>query len=127
MFTYPEIVLKSKSTLNRFKTFVIAIFDNFQFNIKKKFQQNGTSSNMAEATCQLFLQPTVFEYLENLPNNWGNLGDINITYLDQVIPSPYGMPAFERLSTDWTVADLMDDHLATFNKSIDITGQRVGT
>ena len=51
MFTYPEIVLKSKLTLNRFKTFVIAIFDNSQFNIKKKFQQNGTSSNMAEATC----------------------------------------------------------------------------
>ena len=73
LFTYPEIVLKSKSTLNCFKKFLITIFDNSQFNIKKKFQQKGTSSNMTEATCRLFLQPTVFEYLENLPNNWGNL------------------------------------------------------
>ena len=128
MYTYPEmIVLKSKSTLNQFKTFVIAIFDNSQFNIKKKFQQNATSSNMAEAMCRLFLQPTVFDYLEHIPNNWRDLGDIHITYLHQVIPSPYGMPLFEELSQDWSVLDLTEDRLSTFNKSIDITGQRVET
>ena len=69
LFTYSEIVLKSKSTL---KNFVIVIFDNSQFNIKKKFRQNATSSNMVEATCCLFLQPTVFEYLENLADNWSD-------------------------------------------------------
>ena len=85
MYTYPEIVLKSKTTLNRFKSFVIAIFDNSQFNIKKKFQRNASSSNMAEATCRLFLQPTVFDYLTNIPDTWNCLGDIRISYLDQII------------------------------------------
>ena len=36
--TYAEIVIKSKQTLNQFKSFVIAIFENSHFNIKKKYQ-----------------------------------------------------------------------------------------
>ena len=37
------------------------------------------------------------------------------------------MPAFEELSTDWTVADLMDEQLSSFNESMHITGQRVNS
>ena len=35
------------------------------------------------------------------------------------------MPPFKSLSTEWTVLDLMDDYLSTFNNSINITGQFV--
>ena len=122
MYTYPDMVVKSKATLNRFKTFVIVIFDNSQFNIKKKFQQNTMSSNMAKATCCLFLEPTLFDYVDSIPNGWSELGNIPITYLDQVIPSPYGMPPFERLSQDWSVSELCQDTFSTFEELIDESG-----
>ena len=70
LFSYSKIVIKSKQSLNDFKEFVIAIFDNSQFNIKRKFQRNAHSSNMAEATCRMFIEPTLSEYLHEIPNRW---------------------------------------------------------
>ena len=111
MYNYAELVMKSKETLNEHKSFSIAIFDNSQFNINKKFQQHAISSNMAKATCCIFLKPTVFEYLEEIATSWTEFDDICITYLDQVIPLPYDMPAYESLPDDWTVSDLADEVL----------------
>ena len=104
---------------------MIAILDDSQFNIKKKFQPNPNSSNLTEATCCMFLEPTVFEYLQNIATSWKDVGEILMTYIDQVIPSPYGIPPFKMLSEAWAMADLMDDKISTFNESIDITGTRV--
>ena len=88
LFTSSEIVIMSMSSLNEFKSFVKAIFDDSQFNIQKKFQQNTTSSNIVEATCWMFLQATFFEYLREIAESWDNHGEIPITYIGQVIPSP---------------------------------------
>ena len=78
------------------------------------------SSNMAEATCRIFLKPTTFEYLNDLADSWADLNTIPITYLDQVISSLYGMPAYESLLEDWTISDIADEKFSTFEKSMDI-------
>ena len=121
------MVIKSKETLNQYKSFVIAIFDNSQFNINKKFQQNTTSFNMADATCRIFLKPKCFDYLKDLAESWAALHPIPVTYCDQVIPSPYGMPAYESLPEHWTVLDIADKKFSTFEKSIGTTGEHVET
>ena len=122
---YTEIVMKSKWMLNWFNSFIVTIFDNSQFNIMKEFQWNATSSNMAEATCRIFLKPMMFEYLKNIADNWAGMDPIRITYLHQMIPLPYGMPAFESLPADWKISDLADDNFSTFEESMDLSGQRV--
>ena len=125
IYNYAELVMKSKETLNQYKSFVIAIFDNLQININKKFQQNAASSNMAEATCQIFLKPTIFEYLQDLADSWADLDTIPLTHLDQVIPSPYGMPAYKSLPDNWTISDITDEKFSIFKKSIDTSRERV--
>ena len=80
---------------------------------------------MAEATCRLFLEPKLFDYLESIPRTWAELGDIPITYLDQVIPSPYGMPPFKTLPDDWKVSDLVHERFSTFYNEIDVSSERV--
>ena len=117
--------MKSKQTLNEFKQFVIAIFDNSQFNIKRKFQRNGISSNMAEATCRMFIEPTLPKNLPDIPDDWSDLATIPITYIDQIVPSPYGMPPYENLHNDWTFQDLQQERFSTFTNNIDVTGERV--
>ena len=125
IYNYAELVMKSKETLNQYKSFVIAIFDNLQININKKFQQNAVSSNMAEATCRIFLKPTIFEYLQDLADSWADLDTIPLTHLDQVIPSPYGMPAYKSLPDNWTISDITDEKFSIFKKSIDTSRERV--
>ena len=125
MYNYAELVMKSKETLNEHKSFVIAIFDNSQFNINKKFQQHAKSSNMAEATCRIFLKPTTYEYIEDIVTSWLELDENRITYLDQSIPSPYGMPRYELLPAEWTISDIAEERFSTFETSIDVTGDRV--
>ena len=89
---YSQIVTKTICTLNKHKNFVITIFDNLQVNIPIKFQRFGLCANMAIATCRMFAEPVVCEYIDNmiLPNK-----EVCITYIDQAIPSPYGMPEYE--------------------------------
>ena len=125
LFTYPEIVIKTKESLNEFKELVIAIFNNSQFNIKRKFQRNAQSSNMAEATCRMFVEPTLPEYICDILNSWNEVGEIPITYIDQIVPSPYGMLPFETLPVDWKFNDLGNERLSTFYSDIDLSGERV--
>ena len=66
-----------------------------------------------------------FDYLTNIPDTWNRLGDICISKLDQIIPSPYGMSPFKSLSADWMVSDLTAVRLTTFEEAIDVTGKRV--
>ena len=115
--------MKCTITLN----WSIAIFDNSQFNINKKFQQHATSSNMAEATCRIFLKPTTYAYIDEIPSCWSQTDDIRITYLDQSIPSPYGMPVYKSLLDEWTIADLAKERFSTFENSIDTSGDRIQT
>ena len=73
----------------------------------------------------MFIEPTLSEYLDDIPNRWTNVGDISITYIDQIVPSPYGKPPFKSLPDDWTFKDLEDEMFTTFNKGIDVSGDRV--
>ena len=125
LFTYSEIVIKIKQSFNKFREFVNSIFDNLQFNIKKNFQRNAHSSNMAEAMCRMFIEPTLSEYLDDIPNRWTDVGKIPITYIDQIVPSPYGMPPFESLPDDWKFSNLSDDRFSTFYNNINVSGDRV--
>ena len=47
-----------------------------------------------------------------------------MTYIDQPIPSPYGMPKYEEIDL-WSASTLNDESLMTFEECIDITGVRV--
>ena len=55
---------------------------------------------MAKAMCSILLKLMTFEYLKNIADVWADMDLVKITYLDQVIPLPYGMPAFELLPED---------------------------
>ena len=125
LFSYSEIAIKLKESLNQFKEFVIAIFNNSQFNIKKKFQRNAHSLNMAKAMCRMFVEPTLPECLNDIPQNWNEYREIPITYIDQIVPSPFEMPPFESLSDDWKFSDLADKTYLSFYGHVDVTGDRV--
>ena len=51
---------------------------------------------------------------------------IGITYVDQAIPSPYGMPRYEEIK-EWNAALPENEVLYMFEESIDITGARVSS
>ena len=63
------------------------------------------------------------EYIDNmiLPNE-----EVPITYIDQAIPSLYGMPKYEDVKL-WLTSTLDNECLMTFEDSIDITGARVNS
>ena len=81
---------------------MVVDFDNSKVNIPKKFQRFGSCANMVIATCRLFAKPTLRDYVEtmDIPEEI-----IPITYIDQPIPSPYGMPRFEDV-VEWNVSVL---------------------
>ena len=72
---------------------------------------------MAEATCRIFLKPMVFKYLKDIAVSWADIDPLPITYIDQVIPSPYEMPAFESLPENWQTS-LMRNTLHLKNQLI---------
>ena len=76
---------------------------------------------MAIATCRMFAEPVVHEYIDSiiLPNK-----EVPITYIDQAIPSPFRMLMYEEIEL-WSASTLNSEHLMTFEESIDITGARV--
>ena len=80
---------------------------------------------MAEATCRMFVKPMLLEHLDDIPNSWADIGNIPITYLDQIVPSPYGMPPFESLPDNWKFSDLTDERFSTFNNHVNVSGDRV--
>ena len=89
LFPYSGLVLKTTTTLGRHKNFIIVVFDNSQVNIPKTFQRFGSCANMAIATCRLFAEPSTRDYIKTVVEHDKSIG---ITYIDQAIPSPYGMP-----------------------------------
>jgi hypothetical protein len=121
LFTFDEIMMKSRETLEKFKDFLIAVFDNSQVNLPIKFQSNGKSSNMAEATTRAFIEPTKPLYIDEVPNQ---LLPVEMTYYKQKIPSPYGMPKYEQYG-EFNSQSFDDPALRTFESSIDLTGKRV--
>jgi hypothetical protein len=70
---------------------VIACYDNSQKNTKFKFQRDGKTSNFVKVTARMFLKIWQGSWQSTiLPNR-----HVPINYVDQIIPSPIGMPPFE--------------------------------
>ena len=77
---------------------------------------------MAIATCRMYAEPKINDYIEEMdvPDHV----EIPMTYLDQVIPSPYGMPKYE-LVERWSQAEMESETYYEFEPSIDTTGKQV--
>ena len=76
---------------------------------------------MSQATTRLLAEPTIPPYLPHLPDG---KPEVELTYLEQAIPSPYGMPPYELLLDIMATSFDSDDYLQ-FQPSIDQTGIRV--
>jgi hypothetical protein len=72
--------------------FFIAVFDNLQKNVPFKFQRFGATSHFVKVTSRMFL----WAWQQGA---WRDavmpIEKVALTYVDQAIPSPFGMPAFE--------------------------------
>ena len=90
---YDKILTRTTETLAQYD-FGISIFDNSQMFTKKKFQRNGISSSSTIVTSRCFIKPTIPSDIDDI-----DFGDTKapLTYLDQPIPSPPRMKAFETL------------------------------
>jgi hypothetical protein len=105
---------------------LLAVFDNTQIGIQQKFQRGGKSSLFLKMTAKMFVE---------MQHHWKGhdlLHDdfkivVPITFLDQVIVSPYGMPCYEELldrSPVFAIKNYDDSCFAPFHGS-DATGKRV--
>ena len=72
--------------------FVVMIFDNSQVMLQRKFQCESKSSDVSITTSRLILKAIYHHALERI-----TFPDVNvkITYCNQKIPSPHGMPPID--------------------------------
>jgi hypothetical protein len=108
---------------------LLAVFDNTQIGIQLKYQRDGKSSSFLKMTAKMFVK---------MRYNWNaghDLKDVRlsfivpITFLDQVIVSPYGMPRYETLlekPPGFAILNYNDECYEPFHGS-DATGKRVST
>ena len=72
---------------------VIIVYDNFQRGQELKYQREGSSSNFVKGTHQMTNEVrywTMTQYDEK---------HVEMTYVEQAIPSPSGLPEFEKVNT----------------------------
>jgi hypothetical protein len=69
-------------------------FDNMQYNMAQKMQNNGKSTYSIDGTSRYFRKVTPFVPPERLPFTT-NEGQPGATFKDQLIPAPIGMPPLE--------------------------------
>jgi hypothetical protein len=107
---------------------LLAVFDNTQIGIQQKFQRDGKSSLFLKLTAKMFVK---------LQHNWSSHDlktdafnfIVPITFLNQVIVSPFGMPCYETLlhkPAEFAIAHYDD---VCFDPSLtsDSTGLRVAS
>ena len=117
LYNPADITEKTKNTLKDGPKIGIAIFDNSQNFRKLKFQRFRKSSSVTLTTSRCFVKPTI----QNI--SICNDDHVNITYLNQVIPSPIGLPAFEDFALSSDVFDVTK--LTVSDNAMDMTGNRV--
>ena len=106
----------------RYMEFVIGAFDNSQIIKELKFQAGGSSSSVTLVTSRIFIKPMV---PHGLPLFRFPIVCPEITYLHQNIPSAYGMPEFEDITS--INPDVYSNFkYLTVNSSTDITDAQVG-
>ena len=121
--TYDKIMVKARRTLKLSGSFGLAVFDN-SMNIQElKFQRNKTSSEVSLTTSRFFLQPVVPSNLYSIKYGTERA---EITYLNQMVPSPFGFPAFEldhTITSDSFNPNGMPE--CNLDVDVDISGMRV--
>ena len=117
---YDKITKRTVDTLQPLR-FVIGTFDNSQLIRSRKFQRGGSSSSVTLVTSRMFLKAMVPVGLDLLAFS-DDL--VEITYLDQQIPSPFGMPRFEEI--ELISRNIFEDkRWVTNSSSMDTSGERV--
>ena len=99
LIPYDEILLRTKHTLSKY-AIGIAIFDNSQMFTKLKYQRNGKSSSNTIVTSRSFAEPWIPIDIDDLIYH---ATVINMTYIDQPIPSPPKLPSFETANRDLNI------------------------
>jgi hypothetical protein len=105
---------------------LLAVFDNAQIGIQQKHQREGASSLFLKMTAKMFVK---------VQSHWADAdtrGDpfdhaTPVTFHDQAIVSPFGMPACESL-LDHAPDFAVSNHNQTCHnpfKGVDVTGKRV--
>ena len=89
----------------------------------QKFQSGGHSSSVTLVTSHMFIK-TMIPHGLNLFRFLSNSNRPSITYMDQSIPSPYGMPEYEDIGII-SPAVFKDEKFKTIISSMDISGKRV--
>lgn len=87
--------------------FILQFFDNFQYALPYKVQVDGRSTNMVEGTSRFAREVDPFDPPEQVPFATDE-GQPELTYTDQVVPAPIGLPPLERLS-DQQFEKLLED------------------
>jgi hypothetical protein len=88
LLIYEDTMMKSLSTMTHF----MCVFDNLQKGRNIKFQFGGSCNNYVKATMRFFLEPFLVQ-IPKYTKLYPSLPDL--TFINQNIPSPFGLPAFE--------------------------------
>ena len=104
-------------------TFAIAIFDNSQIFRLLKYQRGGHSSSATMCTSRMFILAMIPLLIElfNFPSEQNKL---ELVYLNQPIPSAYGMPAYEKI-VRITARSFEDPVYKVKNQTMDIFSNHV--
>ena len=119
LIPYDEILLRTKHTLSEY-AFGIAIFDNSQMFTKLKYQRNGQSSSSTIVTSRCFVKPWIPLDLDELIFH---ATAIEMTYIQQAIPSPPKLPSFETANHLSPLTYMTPEINNT--EAVDVTGNRV--
>jgi hypothetical protein len=113
-----DVMMKGRTTLLASGLFGVCAIDNTQIMTPRKFQRQGVSSMMNMYTTRLFfyvINP------ENLDLYLWPLDTVPITYMDQAIPPPKGMPLYH-LCGAITVSNFEQKSLPEYASFSDYTG-----
>eukprot|EP00978_Attheya_sp_CCMP212_P011984 scaffold29690_cov59-Attheya_sp.AAC.11 len=101
-----------------FKSLVMA-YDNCQEGIQLTHQRGGKSSRFKKATSRIARMVTrILDY------SFNNIAHCDITYINQIIPSPVGMPCFEDINASCVDCLLMNSNVSCDNAP-EMSGSRV--
>jgi hypothetical protein len=78
--------------------FIVLFFDNMQYALPQKIQCEGRSTNMVEGTSRFARKVTPFVVSPETGPFVTNEGQPELTFVDQRVPAPLGLPPLETLT-----------------------------
>lgn len=118
---YPpqQIAEKTMRTLRDEGSCGLCVFDNSQMIKCLKFQRGGHSSETSLTTSRLCVRLTIPKLISLF--RWPE-DKVPLTYYEQIIPSPSGMPTYE--SIEYITPDIFHGS-SICSTQVDVTGTRV--